>query len=51
MPLDEFLLERIDRILTRKKVEWSGKKMFGGYCYMVDGKMCPTASCTKCWTI
>ena len=40
MPLDEFLLERIDRILTRKKVVWSGKKMFGGYCYMVDGKMC-----------
>ena len=40
MPIDEHLLERIDTILRRRKVQWTGKKMFGGYCYMVDDKMC-----------
>ena len=40
MPIDEHLLERIDTILRRRKVQWTGRKMFGGYCYMVDDKMC-----------
>ncbi|MCB0790862.1 MAG: TfoX/Sxy family protein [Flavobacteriales bacterium] len=40
MPVDEYLLERIDKALHRRRVQWVGKKMFGGYCYMVDDKMC-----------
>ncbi len=40
MAADEYLLERIDNILARRKVKWNGKRMFGGYCYMVDDKMC-----------
>lgn len=40
MALDEFLLERINGILEHRKVKWSGKRMFGGFCYMVDDKMC-----------
>lgn len=40
MALDEHLLERIDRVLNSRKVRWTGKKMFGGFCYMVDDKMC-----------
>lgn len=40
MAIDTYLLERIDRILEGRKVTWTGKKMFGGFCYMVDDKMC-----------
>ena len=40
MAADEYLLERINNILARKKVKWIGKRMFGGYCFMVDDKMC-----------
>jgi len=40
MAVDEYLLERISNILAHKKVKWSGKRMFGGFCYMVDDKMC-----------
>ena len=40
MAADEYLLERINNILTRRKVKWTGKRMFGGFCYMVDDKMC-----------
>lgn len=40
MAADEFLLERINTILARRKVKWAGKRMFGGFCYMVDDKMC-----------
>lgn len=39
MAADEYLLERINTVLTHRKVKWTGKKMFGGYCYMVDDKM------------
>jgi len=39
MAVDEFLVERIDRILERKKVEAHTLKMMGGLCYMVDDKM------------
>ena len=40
MPTDEYLLERMRRIMTDKNVNWIEKKMFGGDCFMVDEKMC-----------
>ncbi len=40
MPYDEYLEERISRILENKKVPFEAKKMMGGLCYMVDDKMC-----------
>ncbi len=40
MAYDEFLEERIDRILRAKGVFFESKKMMGGLCYLVDGKMC-----------
>ena len=40
MAYDEFLEERIDHILKEKKVIYESKKMMGGLCYLVDGKMC-----------
>lgn len=40
MAYDEFLAERISRILENHKVDFYEKKMFGGLCFMVDGKMC-----------
>lgn len=40
MAYDEYLAERIDRILQEKKVVYSSKKMMGGLCYLVDDKMC-----------
>lgn len=40
MAYDEYLGERIKRILDDKKVEYLEKKMFGGLCFMVDSKMC-----------
>ena len=39
MAYDEYLAERIERILKDKKVEYLTKKMMGGLCYMVDDKM------------
>lgn len=40
MAYDEFLEERITRVLTSKKVLFETKKMMGGLCYMVKDKMC-----------
>ena len=40
MAHDEYLAERIRRILALKKVPFEEKKMMGGLCYMVDDKMC-----------
>jgi len=40
MAYDEYLSERINRILKEKKVKFLEKKMFGGLCYMVNDKMC-----------
>lgn len=40
MAYDEFLEERITRILDRKKIAYQVKKMMGGLCYMIDDKMC-----------
>ncbi|MDX1479348.1 MAG: TfoX/Sxy family protein [Saprospiraceae bacterium] len=39
MATDPHLLERTRNILAARKTEWSEKKMFGGDCFMVDGKM------------
>ena len=40
MAYDEHLGERVNRILTEKKVDFYEKKMFGGVAFMVDDKMC-----------
>jgi hypothetical protein len=40
MAYDEFLAERIRRVLTENHVSFEEKKMMGGLCYMVDDKMC-----------
>lgn len=40
MAYDEYLQERIDRILSEKNIPHEAKKMMGGLCYMVDDKMC-----------
>ncbi len=40
MAYDEYLEERISRILNEKHVDFSPKKMMGGLCFMVDEKMC-----------
>lgn len=40
MQVDEFLLDRLRNLLQEKSTLWEEKKMFGGYCFMVDDKMC-----------
>lgn len=40
MAYDEFLAERIQRIYQEKRIPFIAKKMFGGVCFLVDGKMC-----------
>lgn len=40
MAYNEYLADRINRILTDKQVKFYEKKMFGGLCYMVNEKMC-----------
>jgi TfoX/Sxy family transcriptional regulator of competence genes len=40
MAYNEYLQERIERILNDKSVVFQAKKMMGGLCYMVDNKMC-----------
>ena len=40
MAYDEHLADRIAHILDDKGVEFEEKKMMGGLCFMVDGKMC-----------
>lgn len=40
MAYDQFLEERMTRVLESKKVGFEVKKMMGGLCYMVDNKMC-----------
>lgn len=40
MAYDEFLADRIRQVLAQKKVASVEKKMMGGLCFMVDGKMC-----------
>ncbi len=40
MAYDEFLADRMRRVLHDKKVVFSEKKMMGGLTFMVDDKMC-----------
>lgn len=40
MPYNEYLSDRIARFFTEKSVPFTIKKMMGGLCFMVDGKMC-----------
>lgn len=40
MAYDEFLAERIQKILKERKTAFEAKKMFGGVCFMVNDKMC-----------
>lgn len=40
MAYNEFLADRVRRLFTEKKVHFEEKRMFGGLCFMVDGKMC-----------
>jgi len=40
MAYDEFLADRARQILTAKAISAEEKKMMGGLCFMVDGKMC-----------
>ena len=40
MAYDEYLPERISQILNQKKIQFEGKKMFGGIAFMINGKMC-----------
>ncbi len=39
MPYDEFLADRIRRVLSEKKALFSELKMMGGLCFKVDNKM------------
>jgi len=40
MAYNEYLAERTRNTLKQNHVSFEEKKMFGGVCYMVDGKMC-----------
>ena len=40
MAYDEYLEERIERVLKGRKVAYEPKKMMGGLCFMVGDKMC-----------
>ena len=40
MAYDQWLYERVKNSLTEKRVDFEERKMFGGICFMVDGKMC-----------
>ena len=40
MAYDQFQAERIEQRLNKKKINFETKKMMGGYCVMVDDKMC-----------
>jgi len=40
MPFDEYIGERITRIMDESKKTWFSKKMMGGLVFMVNEKMC-----------
>tara|TARA_R110002073_G_scaffold293194_2_gene458779 strand:+ start:57395 stop:57745 length:351 start_codon:yes stop_codon:yes gene_type:complete len=40
MAYNEFLADRISQFFREKSVPFEARKMMGGLCYMVDGKMC-----------
>jgi TfoX/Sxy family transcriptional regulator of competence genes len=39
MPYDEFLADRIRRVFMDRNAVFEEKKMMGGVCFLVDGKM------------
>ena len=40
MAYNEFLADRISQFFNERSVPFEAKKMMGGLCFMVDGKMC-----------
>jgi len=40
MAYDEFLADRIHKLMQEKKADYFAKKMFSGLVFMVDEKMC-----------
>jgi len=40
MAYDQYLADRINRILQSKNINYYDKKMMGGLVFMVNGKMC-----------
>ncbi len=40
MAYNEYLAERVARFFTDSKTQFRGMKMMGGYCFMVEEKMC-----------
>ncbi len=40
MAYDEYLEERISKVLDEKRIAYKAKKMMGGLTFMVDSKMC-----------
>ncbi len=40
MAYNEFLTDRIAHFFTEKSIPFEAKKMFGGVCFLIDGKMC-----------
>ncbi len=40
MAYNEFLADRIRRVFQEKRTPFEEKKMMGGLCFLVDGKMC-----------
>lgn len=40
MAYNEYLSERIENYFNAEKIQFRGMKMMGGYCFMVDEKMC-----------
>lgn len=40
MAYNEFLADRVRQQLHQQKIFYEEKKMMGGLCFMVDGKMC-----------
>jgi TfoX/Sxy family transcriptional regulator of competence genes len=40
MAYNEFIADRIRRVLTHKNISFEEKKMMGGICFLVNDKMC-----------
>ncbi|HVJ84610.1 MAG TPA: TfoX/Sxy family protein, partial [Caulifigura sp.] len=47
MASDEQLVDRVRDALTKQKARFTEKRMFGGVCFMVNGKMCVCVSKTR----
>ena len=40
MAYDEYLADRINKVLKDKNISFEEKQMMGGLCFLVDDKMC-----------